>query len=212
MITGPRVDVYVGTTKKHYCLPKLLLCHYSDFFDCCFNGEFIEGQTQKLNLPEDEVVDFEVLLEYMLYGNMPRPLKMVEKGPAAVKRCMDFLVYADKYNLGVICDGAIYKPLKAALTENYTTPTVNNKIRVKGPPKITAIEIGLTFRIAPAGSSLRKLVAQASLSAIGVHKSCKFAEQEEQIDGFASEFLQQLVSSVERLTWRDPLTDKIRTD
>lgn len=38
MISGPKVDIYVGPTKKHYSLPKLLLCHYSTYFDRCFNG------------------------------------------------------------------------------------------------------------------------------------------------------------------------------
>jgi hypothetical protein len=78
MISGPKVDVYVGPTKKHYSLPKLLLCHYSDFFDCCFNGNFAEAQSQKLELPEDLVEEFEILLEYMLSGGWVKGLKFTE--------------------------------------------------------------------------------------------------------------------------------------
>jgi len=45
MLSGPRVDIYVGEKKKHYRLPKLMLCHYWPFFDKCFNVHFQEGQT-----------------------------------------------------------------------------------------------------------------------------------------------------------------------
>jgi hypothetical protein len=68
MISGPKVDLYVGEEKKHYNLPKPLLCHYSDYFDACFNGNFSEAQSQKLELPDDKVQEFEILLEYMLRG------------------------------------------------------------------------------------------------------------------------------------------------
>lgn len=70
MPAGPQVDVYVGSAKKHYLLLKLLLCYYSRFFDKCFNGPFIEGQTQKLDLPDDRVGFFEIMLECTLHGKV----------------------------------------------------------------------------------------------------------------------------------------------
>jgi hypothetical protein len=78
MISGPKVDLYVGPSKKHYHLPKLLLCHYSDFFDSCFNGGFIETLSQTLYLPEDRIEDFEILLEFMLRGTSPGSIKLIE--------------------------------------------------------------------------------------------------------------------------------------
>ena len=78
MISGPKVDVYVGPNKKHYNLPKLLLCHYSDFFDVCFSGNFAEGQSQKLELPDDQVEEFEILLEYMLRGSSMKSINFTE--------------------------------------------------------------------------------------------------------------------------------------
>jgi hypothetical protein len=78
MISGPKVDIYVGEKKKHYRPPKLLLCHYSDFFDCCFNGNFAEALSQKLELPEDLVEEFEILLEYMLRGSCLKAIKFTE--------------------------------------------------------------------------------------------------------------------------------------
>lgn len=78
MISGPKVDIYMGLQKMHYNLPKLLLCHYSDFFECCFNGNFAEAQSQKLELPDDQVEEFEFLLEYMLRGSSMKGIKFTE--------------------------------------------------------------------------------------------------------------------------------------
>jgi hypothetical protein len=46
-------------------LPKDILCHYSRYFDRCFNGNFEESKEQKLNLPEDKPEWFELLLDSM---------------------------------------------------------------------------------------------------------------------------------------------------
>jgi len=78
MISGPKVDVYVGPTQKYYNLPKLLLCHYSEFFEVCFNGDFMEKSSQKLYLPDDNIGDFEILLEFMLSGTTPGSIKLTE--------------------------------------------------------------------------------------------------------------------------------------
>ncbi|KAL2074346.1 hypothetical protein VTL71DRAFT_8124 [Oculimacula yallundae] len=72
MIIGPKVDIYVGESIKHYRLPKLLLYYYSPYFDRCFNGGFKEGTEQKLELPDDKIEDFEVIIEYMLRSTIPR--------------------------------------------------------------------------------------------------------------------------------------------
>lgn len=87
MISGPKVDIYVGAQKKHYNLPKLLLCHYSDFFDVCFNGNFAEAQSQKLELPDDQVEEFELLLEYMLRGGSMKGIKFTEVLEDPFPRC-----------------------------------------------------------------------------------------------------------------------------
>jgi BTB/POZ domain len=184
MIAGPRVDIYVGRAKKHYCLPKLLLCHYSDYFQRCFNGNFIEARNQKLNLPDDDVADFSILLEYMLHGSMPSPLEMELTGQEAITRCMAFLEYADKYNLGAIGD-VICEPLRKA-AHKY------------GGGKIEVSHIELVFRVSPADSLLRTLIAEAALSTYGI-KGCisKFPKQLGETPGFAILLLKQIASRPE---------------
>ncbi|CAG8950608.1 hypothetical protein HYFRA_00002817 [Hymenoscyphus fraxineus] len=129
MIDGPKVDIFVGPTRKHFSLPKLLLCHYSKFFDACLNGGFREAKEQKLDLPEDEVRYFEALLEVMLQGNTtPRfgsqyldALKAMDASSApkdatkslkALKNeCLELLQYADKYNLSEMASDMVYDSL-----------------------------------------------------------------------------------------------------
>jgi hypothetical protein len=121
-----------------------------------------------LDLPEDRVNDFEVLLEYMLRGQVSGCFEVQETGGAAVQRCIDFLEYADKYELGAATCDVVYEPLKKALS----TPAVKSLPR-PDPSKrrtndITEGDIELVYRISPADSPLRTLVAQAALSAKGI--------------------------------------------
>jgi hypothetical protein len=105
MLSGPRVDIYVGKENKHYLLPKLLLCHYSPFFDKCFNGLFKEGQTQKLELPDDKVEFFELLVEYMLHEKV-QDSTMFSKDRTFEDdkdHCIEFIAYAEKYGVGEAC-------------------------------------------------------------------------------------------------------------
>ncbi|KAH9222811.1 hypothetical protein DL95DRAFT_380561, partial [Leptodontidium sp. 2 PMI_412] len=95
-MSGPKVDVIVGKDKKHYSLPKDLLCYHSRYFDRCFNGGFKEAEEQKLELLEDSVEDFEILLEFMLQGSVPDVIHT--RGTVAT--CMDMIAYADKFAMG----------------------------------------------------------------------------------------------------------------
>lgn len=64
-MSGPKVDIYVGLESIHYRLPKDILCHYSLYFDRCFNGHFKEAIEQELTLREDLPEFFDLLLDYM---------------------------------------------------------------------------------------------------------------------------------------------------
>jgi hypothetical protein len=206
MISGPKVDVYVGPKKKHYNLPKLLLCHYSKYFDRCFNGPFVEGQTQKLELPEDNVEYFEFLLEYMLRGKFPDTPPVACCDGFTTYRWLEFLQYADKYDFGDV-SGVVFERLKKRLS------WLASSGRLKGYHEVDAQCIEVVFTAAPAGSLLRALIVQAALSDKGVDGLKVFAKQEERLEGYAAELLKQIRSSrISGGKWTDPLTKKIRTD
>ncbi|KAE8448421.1 hypothetical protein EG329_009486 [Mollisiaceae sp. DMI_Dod_QoI] len=210
MISGPRVDVYVGPGRKHYSLPKDLLCHYSTYFDRCFNGAFKEANQQKLSLPEDKVKDFEVLMEYMLSGTTAT-FEVTEIGGAAVVACMDFLRYADKYTMGYVGQ-IIEEPLRKALEHlsNLAHQVKKPKDPVR-PEGITGDDIELVFRTSPANSRLRAVVVLGAIAYNGPKGMSRFVKQEQTVDGFAAEVCDNVRSVVYSLKYWNPHTGKSMT-
>ena len=117
LMSGPRFDIIVGKDKKHCSLPRDLLSYYSMYFHRCFNGAFKEAKEQKLELLEDTVDDFEILLEYMLHHSVPTctEAKAKEKG-GMVTAYMSIISYADKYAMGSIFCDLLYGKLKERLS------------------------------------------------------------------------------------------------
>lgn len=161
-MSGSRVDIYVGPQKKHYTLPKKLLCYYSEYFERCFNGNFIEGQTQKLTLDEDKVEDFEILLEYMISGGIisKDAVSVKETGQLGLKRCMEFIQYTDKYGMGD-ASSAVYDTLQKVLPT-----TLINMDGIYGGAQGAGIQpshVETVFRVTTSGSPLRMMILQAAL-------------------------------------------------
>jgi hypothetical protein len=145
----------------------LLLCHYSDFFDSCFNGGFVETPTQTLFLPDDRVEDFQILLEFMLRGDSPGSIKFSEvstraadfKIPSLLERSFDFIRYADKYNLAEAAE-VVYEPLQQALSYQHKDGNPTKMIAKLGKwaLRIAPSDVELIFRVMPVGSKGRTLV------------------------------------------------------
>ncbi|KAI9712146.1 MAG: hypothetical protein M1812_006984 [Candelaria pacifica] len=71
LLSGEMVDIYVGPKRKHWHLPKLLLCNTSSFFQGSFEGEFKEAAEKALYLPEDEAEGFEIFVQWLYRGGLP---------------------------------------------------------------------------------------------------------------------------------------------
>lgn len=211
LISVPRVDIYVGKDKKHYSVPKGLLCYYSTYFDRCFNGKFKETKEGKLELLDDQTDNFELLLEYFLHGTVPlgdvKPRS--EKGSKLdlVGRYMELLEYADKYNMQHCIAEVLFAPLKDELIKK--SDRQNN-----GLYHVRTGCVELIFRVTGKGDKLRTLITQAVLSQQGIN-GITFEKQEEDIPDFAQEMLKQIWASIsahgpEYCYWRNPLTLKGR--
>lgn len=194
-MSGPRVDIYVGPTKKHYSLPKNLLCYYSKYFDRCFNGSFIEGQTQKLELLEDKVKDFDLLLEYMLHRGLVTSELEVTSGSfqSPMKHCMDFIKYASKYNMEEVV-AVVYEPLKRTLKDE-------NWLNIA----ITGDQIETVFRLTPAASPLRTLLTQAVLSRVGFKGLLRYTKQIDEVHGFGTALFKVMQKALNKCEWTDPI-------
>lgn len=121
-----------------------------------------------------------------------------------MQRCIDFISYADIYDLAAAAE-VVYQPLKEALSQSYRDGKpirVHSKSRV---PRITPADVELIFRVMPEGSRLRSLAAQGALSFNGMHAG--FAKQEREVAGFAAEMLFQIRASMKPdFKWKDPIT------
>ncbi|TGO45509.1 hypothetical protein BCON_0386g00010 [Botryotinia convoluta] len=149
MVVGPKVNIIVGPEKKSFELPKDLLSYYSPVFDRSFNGNFIEGQTQTMELPEDTVEDFEVLVEYIFHHGVGDKLSISKHGRHAAEHCISFLKYADKYDLGDVST-LVYDALRPALIEG-------------GASAFNSSFIEVVFSLTEDGNCLRALMADAAL-------------------------------------------------
>ena len=197
---GPRVDIYVGAEKKHYSLPKNLLCSSSSYFDRCFNGGFTEGQTQKLTLEEDNVDHWEILLEFMYSGKVETTAVDFGELPDQnhIRQCINFIEYTDKYGLGG-ASLAVHDCLRRSLRKEYP---ISSRMHLLATFILKTGLIELVFRVAPPGSKLRTLVARAALAS-GIDR---FKKQESEVHGYPAELLVQLRIGPNDLDyWKNPL-------
>lgn len=202
MISGPKVDIYVGTERKHYSLPKRLLCHYSAYFDRCFNDEFVEAKLQTLELVDDYVDWFEVLAEFMITGSVSHAtvekvcLDSGNNGPS-FNNIISFIQYAENYGLGEASSDVVLNPLKQAYARYGFFDSYEH--------------IQIIFRAVPKGNPLRGVVAQAYLPTLfllgHIDKGIKY---EETVVGFASEVLDQLWKGENNVAWYDPIAKVTR--
>jgi hypothetical protein len=175
-------------------LPKLLLCHYSESFGCSVNGDVIEGQIQKLYLPDDKAKHFEFILEYMFDGGVDEEAAEKATKKWKINDCMEFIKYADKYGLSTCCASVVY----SAMLKYY-----------KKHALLTS-HIEIVFDIVPRDSSLRSLLAKAALSHCGsIPELSKFQRELDAVNGFATEVLHviQDLSRTSGWNWVDPLQE-----
>ncbi|TGO87130.1 hypothetical protein BPOR_0248g00040 [Botrytis porri] len=205
MVLGPKVNIVVGPEKKSFELPKDLLAYYSPVFDRSFNGNFIEDQTQTMELPEDTVEDFEVLVEYVFHHGVGDKLSISKHGQHAAEHCISFLKYADKYDLGYVST-LVYGALRPALIDG-------------GASAFNSSFIEVVFSLTEDGNCLRELMADAALSFQGetlgnYRKSVKinFEKQEAEVEGFTSALYRQLKQSGVSCRYNAPFYPKIYRD
>lgn len=132
-------------------------------------------------------------------------------GGMTLKSCIDFLEYADKYNLGEVGD-AVYESLQKALSGNSTSEYTNGP----RPHAVTPAYAETVFRIMPPGNRLRTLLIQGVTSAkcaliksTGWHMTVfELREWEKKIEGYSEEMLRQIGQCCGVVACKDPLTGK----
>ncbi|KKY27551.1 putative btb poz-like protein [Phaeomoniella chlamydospora] len=71
LLSGPLVDVYVGATRKHWCLHRNILCHHSEYFRSELGGDKKPNlKPSKIELLEDDPAAFEYLVKWLYQGTI----------------------------------------------------------------------------------------------------------------------------------------------
>lgn len=214
MFSGPRVTILVGPKKKQYSFPKQLLRHYSSFFAAYFS------YSTKLEMPEENVNDFEVLVEYIMRSTIPAQKnadtkRTVEGNKATIAQCLNFLECAQRFELGDVSE-VLYGPFSKAVSDlachkrrmdGSSSSRTTKKVPQCG---IQGEDIERVYSLCSAGGRLRTLVAQAALSYSGPQALHQWAEQTQNIPEFAAELIAQLATSFARQSWMDPVTKQSR--
>ena len=192
---GSEVQIYVGPEKKCYYVPKKLLCESSHYFERRLDGNNSKDRKEhKLWLETDPVNYFEFILEYMMIGKIAKDAIQV----ADLKAAVEFIEYAEKYELKGASDG-VHDGLRSALTTDpYTTTAA----------PISQADIESVFKGTLPGSPLRMLIVQAALSFKGLRGIKEYSKLEATVEGYAYELVVQMRACLEcmdSLTYTDPL-------
>ncbi|KAI4246368.1 MAG: hypothetical protein L6R40_002036, partial [Gallowayella cf. fulva] len=78
LLTDQLVTLIVGPNLKQYHVHRDLICDRSAHFRAALQGQFLEGQTGRVELPEDEEVTIELFIRW-LYGSLDRNLFTAEQ-------------------------------------------------------------------------------------------------------------------------------------
>ena len=189
LLSGPTVDIYVGSEKKHWSLHRNLLCHHSSYFETELQGHEVpkakKGEN-KLDLPEDDPRGFELLVKWLYQGQLEDVSEMTEQSK------YDFAVACHK--LYMLCDKFDMLPLKNLAIDQYRRG-LNEAQLVPDADEIDEI-----YRASPAGSPFRKLMTQIAARQIMDPDVDKDAESYRKCFDSNSDFAVDMVNSIRSMS------------
>ncbi|KAL8660636.1 MAG: hypothetical protein Q9202_006340 [Teloschistes flavicans] len=176
LLSGPTMDVYVGQSKRHWCLHQDLLCYHTPFFEDHIpeKGKQKHG---KVELLEEDPRAFELLVKWLYQGriddvsDMPKDKKWD---------------YADAcQKLYILCDRVDMPQLKNIAIDQFRKGCFEAGL-VPGPEEIKPI-----YDMTAPRSPIRKLISQIaarqimdpeSQSDAGTYRMCFEASADFAID------------------------------
>ena len=150
LLSGPLVDVFVGPERKHWSLHRNLLCYHSSFLQTEFEGHEVprvmKEDGNKLELPDDDPIAFELLVKWIYQGQLEGCLEgSDEQKYEHALAC---------YKLYLLCEKLDMIKLKNQSMDMYRQGLHESAL----VPDAT--ELWDIYRTAPAGSPFRKLMTR----------------------------------------------------
>lgn len=101
--TNPDVVLYVGEPATAFHVEMEAICEVSPVLKAAFTGNFRESQEKKMNLPEEDIVNFGRFIQWTYTGSYP--LAAFEADGTAEDRIMELAelyVLADRYDVATL--------------------------------------------------------------------------------------------------------------
>ncbi|KAJ5380878.1 uncharacterized protein N7496_003306 [Penicillium cataractarum] len=207
---GPFVTIKLKPSDAEYTVSKPLLCKKSSYFEKMFEGEFIEGQTQTVEMQEIEGIvseqSFVALLQWLYHRRVE--FGTDDEPDEEITAAIELARLADMCNV---------KELETEMAEYI------KKVLIKNPEPDGWKDIN-TYHLTeehirsahylPPGHSVRYIIATASVEGFLKDDGYKFADMAQECPTFGADLLLQVrlaLNSVDyddRPMVKDPLTGK----
>jgi hypothetical protein len=89
------VSLHENAPKQPFLIHKNFICHYSPYFDAAFNGNFVEGETQTLDLEDTHPEVFGVFVQWLYTQQIIEPEES-QRTLSQPRRLMSLWILADK--------------------------------------------------------------------------------------------------------------------
>lgn len=191
LLSGPIVDIYVGSEQKHWALHSNLLCHHSSYFETEFQGHEVQRKEPAPShyLPDDDPRGFELLVKWLYQGDLDDTSHMTDddKYEYAVA-CHKLYQLCDKFDMIQVKNLAIGEYANQSLTSEATVYSREQTNISPCSPDLyrqnlnaaqlvpDADEINEIYRASAPGSPFRKLMAKIAARQImdpGVDKDAE---------------------------------------
>ncbi|PQE25249.1 BTB POZ fold protein [Rutstroemia sp. NJR-2017a WRK4] len=200
LFDGPRVVITVGDTpKKTYHLPKALLVNASPYFAAAFEGGFIEGVEQKIELG-CTITAFDLLVQFLYTGTFKLPRSL--NPPQEISALLDLCVLLDML-----------------LIENCTKALgVMKSLLVRSERHLQPEHVRKAVTELPSGHAVRKLFAEAMVQVFVKDRhlprgrtNFRFKEEVKELDIYAADMARAFMEiartrSSTSLSYRNLLT------
>jgi hypothetical protein len=186
LLSGPLVDICVGSEKKHWSLHKNLLCHHSSYFETEFEGHEVPKDATKLELPDDDPKGFELLVKWLYQGQLEDVSQFLDE---------------EKYDYAVACH-RLYQ-----LCEKFDMIGLKNMAMDSYRSNLNAAqlvpdadEINEIYRASPPNSPFRKLMTKIAARQIMDPEVDKDAESYRQCFENNADFAVEMVNAIRTMS------------
>lgn len=167
LISGPTVDVFVGSSKRRWTLHRNLLCHHSSFFEAELMGSEVPkvkrmSEQQKLELLGEDPAGFELFVKWLYQGRLDDTSELSDEEK------YDYAVACHK--LYRLCERLDMPELKNLSIDQYRTSLFEAQLVPD------ADEINEIYKMSSPGSPFRALMTKIAARQIMDPDSDKDAE------------------------------------